>query len=57
MKWVIQANITWFSRLLEIEGDLSKRAMLLHLLAEQEAEMKKADETPVALEEALKLRF
>ena len=52
MKWIIQANIIWFRRLLETEGDLSKRAMLLHLLAEQEAEMKKADETPFALEEA-----
>jgi hypothetical protein len=52
MKWIIQSNITWFRRLLETEGDLSKRAMLLHLLAEQEAEMKKADETPIALEKA-----
>ncbi|HMA58009.1 MAG TPA: hypothetical protein VKP52_15030 [Pseudolabrys sp.] len=52
MKWIIQSNIIWFGRLLETEGDLSKRAMLLHLLAEQEAEMKKADETSFALEEA-----
>ena len=52
MKWIIQTNIVWFKRLLETEGDLSKRAMLLRLLAEQEAEMKKPDETPFALEEA-----
>jgi len=52
MKWIIQSNIIWFRRLLETEGDLSKRAMLLYLLAEQEAEMKKADETPLALEKA-----
>ena len=51
-KWIVQSNIIWFRRLLETEGDLSKRAMLLRLLAEQEAELKKADETPVALEEA-----
>ena len=52
MKWIIQSNIIWFRRLLETESYLSKRAMLLRLLAEQEAELKKADETPFALEEA-----
>jgi len=47
MKWIIQTNIIWFKRLLETEADPTKRAMLVRLLAEQEAELKEADETLV----------
>jgi hypothetical protein len=43
MKWIIQSNIIWSRQLLENEGEPSKRAMLLRLLAEQELELK-ADE-------------
>ena len=43
MNWIIQANIVWFKRLLETEPDPSKRAMLVGLLAEQEAELKEAE--------------
>jgi hypothetical protein len=38
--------------LLENEGELSKRAMLLRLLAEQELELKKADEMRSAVKKA-----
>ena len=41
MKRIVQANIDRFKQLLKTEGDLSKRAMLLRLLAEQEIELKK----------------
>jgi hypothetical protein len=47
MNWIIQANIIWFKRLLETEFDPSKRAMLVGLLAEQEAKLKEVDETLV----------
>ncbi len=46
MKRIIQANIERFKLLLETETDATQRAILFRLLAEQEAELKKATETP-----------
>lgn len=39
---IIHANIERFKFLLETERDLTKRAMLLRLLAEQEAQLEDA---------------
>ena len=36
MQRIVQANIDKFKRLLETETDPTKRAVLVHLLAEQE---------------------
>jgi hypothetical protein len=47
MKRIIEANIDRFKLMLDAETDPAKRAMLFRLLAEQEAELKVADETPV----------
>lgn len=46
MKRIIQANIDRFKLMLDAETDPAKRAMLCRLLAEQESELKDADETP-----------
>ena len=40
------ANIDRFKLLLETEADANQRAMLFRLLAEREAELKRATETP-----------
>ena len=47
MKRIIEANINRFKLMLDSETDSAKRAMLFRLLAEHEAELKGADETPV----------
>ena len=47
MKRIIEANIDRFKLMLEAETEPAKRAMLFRLLAEQEAELKEAGETPV----------
>ena len=46
MKRIIRANIDRFKQMLDAETDPAKREILSRLLAEQEAELKKADETP-----------
>jgi hypothetical protein len=46
MMWIIQANIERFKLMLDAETDLAKRAMLVRLLIEQEAELNEVDETP-----------
>lgn len=43
---IIKANIDHFKRMLVTETDPAKRAMLFRLLAEQEKELKEADEAP-----------
>jgi hypothetical protein len=52
MKKIIQANIDRFKRMLDAEGDLTKRAMLCRLLAEQVAELKETKETPSSADKA-----
>jgi hypothetical protein len=52
MKRIIQANIDRFKLLLETESDPTKRAMLFHLLAEQETKLKEAAETPSSVTKA-----
>ncbi len=52
VKRIIKANIEHFKRLLVTETDPAKRAMLLRLLAEQEKELKEADEAPLGVKKA-----
>lgn len=47
MKRIIRANIDRFKQMLDAETDPAKRALLCRLLAEQEAELKEADEISI----------
>ncbi len=47
MKRIIRANIDRFKQMLDSESDPAKRAILCRLLAEQEAELKEADEISI----------
>ena len=46
MKRISQGNINRFKQMLGAENDPDKRAILSRLLAEQEVDLKEADETP-----------
>ena len=52
MKRIIQANIDRFKLCLETETDPTKRAMMFRLLAEQEAKLNEATETPSSVDKA-----
>lgn len=52
MKRIIQANIDRFKALLETETDPTKRTVLFRLLAEQEAKLHEAIETPSSVNKA-----
>ena len=52
MKRIIEANISWFRRLLETETEPAKRSMLFSLLREEEQKLKEAEENPSTVKKA-----